>query len=139
MHGDISPNNILFKEDAPVLIDLGASEIVRDGEFGQNRIGTRMFTAPEKISGQSTLAADVFSLGATFCYLMEGTPSFRMEDGFWTRAPQSLRSLVLEMMEPSPAKRPSVEMCIGHPFFREMVEDQLLERELNMHTSFNCQ
>jgi serine/threonine protein kinase len=137
IHGDISPNNILFNNDKPVVIDFGSSEIVGKGEFGQNQIGTWLFTAPERKVGRSTIAVDVYSLGATFCYLLEGNTSFHMDGGFWKGAPASLRNLIEGMMESSPAERPSVEMCLAHAFFNDMLGEKVLEAEVRAHASVN--
>jgi serine/threonine protein kinase len=119
------------------LIDFGASEVVPEGEFAQIRIGTDIFTAPERKTRQCTIAADVFSLGATFCYFIEGDGSFNMEGGWWALAPGSLRNLIAGMMEPSDENRPTVEACIGHPFFREVLDDCLLGEEFAHHDSFD--
>jgi serine/threonine protein kinase len=138
IHGDISPNNILFKGDTPILIDFGASEILIEGGSGVIRIGTDPFTAPEKRSKQITLAADVYSLGATFCYFIEGNTTLEMCGGGWSGAPASLRKLIEGMMELSPSSRPSPAECIGHSFFAEVLDSGVLEEELERHAEFNC-
>src|SRR5699024_9902722 len=67
VHGDISPQNILFDlTGRPVLIDLGAS---RATAHSYTRAGTPGFTAPEIMKAPSDCeglgsAADVYSLAA---------------------------------------------------------------------------
>jgi serine/threonine protein kinase len=87
LHGDISPNNVLFENDSPVLIDFGTAEILPEGATSANGIGTIEFCAPERIARQSTLASDMYSLGARFAYWIEGNWSFQMVGGLWEEAP----------------------------------------------------
>ena len=70
-HGDISPDNVFFdREASPVLID-----------FGIRGPGALMFSAPERIEGNSpTEKSDLFSLGALFYYWLTGESLFDGKD-----------------------------------------------------------
>jgi serine/threonine protein kinase len=132
LHGDISPNNILFENDAPVLIDFGAAEILTDGAVSRSNIGTSAFCAPERIAQESTLASDIYSLGATFAYLIAGNWSPEKVGGLWQIAPHSLRQLVGWMMRKNPAERPSARECLDHTFFREALSPAWIHHEMRL-------
>lgn len=76
LHRDIKPSNLLIArhDDTAVvkLIDFGLAGIAgRDGASEQV-IGTPHFAAPEQLLGKAESASDVFSLGASFLWLITG-------------------------------------------------------------------
>lgn len=76
VHGDISPDNILIQDQAPVLVDFGQSRLV---EFWVHNIDevdrAHEFIAPERLKGQSwDMPADIYSVGGVLFYLATGMP-----------------------------------------------------------------
>jgi serine/threonine protein kinase len=76
LHRDIKPSNLLVarqNESASVkLIDFGLADHANHSESSEHVIGTPHFAAPEQLRGQAEPASDVFSLGATFLWLLTG-------------------------------------------------------------------
>ncbi len=76
LHRDIKPSNLLIAREndfATVkLIDFGLAGDASGGEAADHVIGTPHFAAPEQLRGQAEPASDVFSLGATFLWLLTG-------------------------------------------------------------------
>lgn len=85
-HGDVAPGNIVLRSDGlPVLVDLLG---------GGDEAGTPGFAAPERATGAATAAGDVHALGALGRHLLG------------PGAPDRLRALLAEAMDPDPARRP---------------------------------
>lgn len=85
-HGDVAPGNIVLRSDGlPVLVDLLG---------GGDEAGTPGFAAPERARGTATAAGDVHALGAVGRHLLG------------PGAPDRLRALLAEAMDPDPARRP---------------------------------
>ncbi|OAA28091.1 hypothetical protein UG55_100663 [Frankia sp. EI5c] len=83
LHRDIKPSNILLADDGRVLLtDFGIATNVADttapGPDGS--AGTPAYLAPERITRRpASLAADLFSLGATLYFALDGSPPFARE------------------------------------------------------------
>ncbi len=79
-HGDITPRNIMLKDDKiPVIIDFGLSwDILEQEEAERQQGGTILYLAPEQfgyVPEQGT-AADIYSLGAVLYFLFTGQHYF---------------------------------------------------------------
>ena len=84
VHRDIKPSNILVTDyGEPALGDFGIARLGHEfntatGSF----IGSPAFSAPEVLGGEApTMAADVYSLGATLFAALTGHAAFERRDG----------------------------------------------------------
>jgi calcium/calmodulin-dependent protein kinase I len=124
LHGDISPNNIMFESDRPILIDFGTAEMLCDDQVSECAIGTLPYVAPERKKMQSTLASDVYSLGMTFAYLTGHTvwavaanryASFEIFKGH--PCEPLLSDLLYGMTRVLARARYSIDACLRHAFW----------------------
>ena len=88
VHRDVKPTNILAADDGSVfLVDFGIARIAGDLSLtGQSIVGTPEFLAPERFTPGHKVgpAADVWALGVTFYYALEGyTPFWRDSERGW--------------------------------------------------------
>lgn len=120
-HGDVSPGNVLVGSDGLArLIDLDLAGPIDPAA----PIGTIPYAAPERLAGGAADGrADVFSLGATVLEVLTRAPLFvddeRDPEGYVVLAverlterddlPPGLIELLVEMLAPDPADRPSAE------------------------------
>ncbi|MCS6865003.1 MAG: protein kinase, partial [Gemmataceae bacterium] len=131
LHRDIKPGNILIDRSGVVkILDLGLARLTHDTEDNltrqndENVLGTADYLAPEQALDSHTvdIRADIYSLGATFYYLLTGSPPFPegsvAQKLIWhqNRMPRSIKSIrpevpdeivaiVERMMAKDPAQR----------------------------------
>lgn len=75
IHQDIKPDNIMLDDDLNYLVtDFGIS--TGRGAATESYGGTRAYMAPERFSGRSDAAGDVWSLGATAYEMLTGNAPF---------------------------------------------------------------
>lgn len=73
IHRDIKPANLMLtRKEKVFLVDFGVARSIGEGTKTHTRVGTFGFASPEHYSGRFTLASDIYSLGATFHYLLSG-------------------------------------------------------------------
>lgn len=72
IHRDISPDNIVLREDESLtLIDFGAaSEFV--GNVTGTLVGKQSFIAPEQFRGKTVVQSDLYALGCTLFFFLTG-------------------------------------------------------------------
>jgi eukaryotic-like serine/threonine-protein kinase len=85
IHRDIKPGNILVDRVGVVkILDMGLARFFRDDndeltkQYDENVLGTADYLAPEQALDSHTvdIRADIYSLGATFYYLLTGSTFF---------------------------------------------------------------
>lgn len=90
IHRDIKPQNLIRSENGQIyLVDFGSvQEVYRQSLSGNSTfVGTLGYMPPEQLRGQTSLASDLYSLGATLIFLLTKTnpdslPQQRMKINF---------------------------------------------------------
>ena len=132
VHRDVKPTNILVADDGSIfLVDFGIARIAGDASLtGQAIVGTLDFLAPERFRSGYTVGppADIWALGVTFYYALEGyTPFSRASERGWeatmnailSEAPRKpagggrLADITLLMLEKEPARRADADEVLA--------------------------
>lgn len=136
IHRDITPDNIMLinkgnQTDNVKILDFGIAKTRNMTKLTESGIimGTINYISPEQISGISTKASDIYSLGIIFYEMSTGEKPFMAETSidiinqilnnkpvepgsFNYKIPKELSRLIMSMMEKNPEQRPSVEKIL---------------------------
>jgi len=105
VHRDVKPTNILVADDDSIfLVDFGIARIAGDASLtGQSILGTPDFLAPERFKSSYKVGppADIWALGVTFYYALEGyTPFWRDSEHGW----EATMMAILKEAPPMPSR-----------------------------------
>jgi eukaryotic-like serine/threonine-protein kinase len=128
VHRDIKPANILVDRTGLVkILDMGLARFFHDEDdiltkkYDESVLGTADYLAPEQAidSHSADIRADIYSLGATFYFLLAGQPPFAegtvAQKLIWhqSRSPKPIRSL-----------RPDIPEGVAAVLERMMMKDK---------------
>jgi serine/threonine protein kinase len=130
VHRDVKPGNVMVPsgEGRVKLADFGIASLAGDPQLTATGLvlGSPAYMAPEQASGQlSGPATDLWALGATMYFALEGEPPFERNGAVPTltavvndpprpmRRGGELEPLVLGLLAKSPAERPSAGQLRG--------------------------
>ncbi|CAN6281862.1 unnamed protein product [Urochloa humidicola] len=137
MRRDLKPENFLYagkSEDAQLkAIDFGLSVFFRPGERFTEIVGSPYYMAPEVLRRNYGPEVDIWSAGVILYILLCGVPPFwaETEQGVarailrgsldlqrepWPRISESAKSLVRQMLQMDPRKRPTAQQVLEHPW-----------------------
>ncbi|MFF4776253.1 serine/threonine-protein kinase [Microtetraspora fusca] len=123
VHGAIEPANVLLTEDRVVLTDFGMAAIDGAGSTTLPIVRTAAYLAPERVTGAApTVAADLWSFGATLYCAVEGHPPYGET--------RSLADLVRALgSEPAPSHRAGPLRPVLEGLLRRDPDDRLTAKE----------
>ncbi|KAI8814893.1 kinase-like domain-containing protein [Cladochytrium replicatum] len=135
VHLDLKPENVFIGQDWSLKIgDFGLAASLPVPK-GADKEGDRNYMAPEVLEGIFNTPADIFSLGLILLeisaniVLPENGPCWhRLRSGdfsdvsFESVSP-ILVELIVAMLRPNPAERPSAENILAHPFIQTLIVD----------------
>jgi serine/threonine protein kinase len=152
LHGDIKPSNVLLltretDEPHPVLIDFGHAANLSFMDCCTCKLMTCSYSAPELLSLRGhSFPSDIWSLAATVYFVIcrrevirggdlavmaQCAAKLRLSfDGeVWERYPASLRLMLTDMMRSDPDRRLTIQKCLEHQFFPEMLGMEWIRAE----------
>lgn len=113
IHRDIKPANLMLNlQGNMLLVDFGLAKSLVITTATQTRVGTMGFASPEHFAGRFSVASDIFSMGASFHFLITGEdPRIRLPFEYPTVSdyrddlPAGVDILVEKMVEKDEADR----------------------------------
>lgn len=79
LHRDISPSNLILKEDGSIhLVDFGAANQLISKATG-TLVGKQSFMAPEQFRGKAEPASDIYGIGSTLHFILTGEDPVPLE------------------------------------------------------------
>jgi serine/threonine protein kinase len=124
VHRDVKPSNVLMNDEMPRLTDFGIARLGDDPALTSTGVvmGTPAYIAPEYARGEAVgPAVDLYGLGATLYYAVEGQPPFSAGGSLSTvmavvsEPPRPmeragpLTELLTELLAKDPAERPRAD------------------------------
>lgn len=95
LHRDLSPDNLILKEDGTVaLIDFGAANEFAGTATG-TMIGKHSYIAAEQLRGKASMRSDIYAFGCTLAFLLTGQDP----DALSVSHPRSMNSNVSEDLD----------------------------------------
>ncbi|KAI5181905.1 serum/glucocorticoid-regulated kinase 2 [Nematocida sp. AWRm80] len=143
IYRDIKPENILLDRDGHiVLCDFGMSI---QNTMASSYCGTPEYIAPEIIKNESyNESVDYYTLGVLLFEMVTGQPPFTMQEGddlddlenkilftqpeFPSKLSPAIVSLLKDLLQKTPSKRPNIQSIKNHPFFNG-IEWERVERK----------
>jgi hypothetical protein len=129
VHRDVKPSNIMVLPNGRVkLTDFGIAQSLDDPKLTSSGVlvGSPSFMAPERISGaEADAASDLWALAAVLFFAVEGYSPFERsstaatmnailhEVPYLTRCQGPLASVIMGLLNTTPAARPSAEQVRG--------------------------
>ena len=145
IHRDIKPENVLIdKNGVAKLTDFGWSNYVDSNEIRRTYCGTPVYLAPEMVNeiGHDE-HLDIWCIGVLLFELLTGTVPFKGKDYeslnnnivslkiIWPKdISNTAKNLILKILKRDPDDRISLVDMLKHPFFREKLNNDHLEKEL---------
>ena len=145
IHRDIKPENVLIdKNGTAKLTDFGWSNYVDSNEIRRTYCGTPVYLAPEMIEEKGhDEHLDIWCLGVLIFELLTGTVPFKGKDSVslnnnilslkigWPKdISNTAKNLILKILKREPLERISLVDMLKHPFFKEKLNNEHLEKEL---------
>jgi len=146
-HRDIKPHNILFDNYGRVkLADFGIGIITHNSSFSQDFHCSRPFASPELLEKKpyNPMLADIWSLGATFAYILTGSLPFPIRNtndhlisiskeilDFPNSLNPSIKTLLVSMMKFNPEERMPLEYVYKRICEYYEIESQTPYRKTN--------
>jgi len=154
LHRDLKPGNIIIDSAGlPHVTDFGLAKRVESDTsltLSGEVLGTPAYMAPEQATakaGQTTTAADIYSLGAILFELLTGQPPFRRETPMETlhavvhdepiaprvlnrAVPRDLETICLKCLEKQPARRYTSARALAEDLRRFVGGEPVLARPL---------
>lgn len=146
VHRDIKPGNFLIAANGQLkLSDFGLASVIASRKItaAGKTMGTYRYMAPEQIRGKTEIKSDLYALGCVLFEMLTGRPPFdgdtpaeilqkHMREpppqvrAFALDCPPALESIVLDLLEKEPERRPSgaeeVARCLENVSEPEIVE-----------------
>ena len=145
IHRDIKPENVLIdKNGVAKLTDFGWSNYVDSNEIRRTYCGTPVYLAPEMVNeiGHDE-HLDIWCIGVLLFELLTGTVPFKGKDYeslnnnivslkiIWPKDISSTaKNLIGKILKRDPDDRISLVDMLKHPFFKDKLNNDHLEKEL---------